>query len=146
MPEAKQTKIIPASPQVIYEIITDYKSYPQYMSGVDRVDIIQEKGSESLVEFTLSLIKPITYRLNMHHTPHNHVSWTLHSADIFKSNTGSWQLTDLGNGTTEVDYTVNIDFKLFVPKIIMRKLLEKQAPKLLNELEKRAETLRTSKT
>ena len=116
------------------------------MNGVDRVSIIHEEGHESLVEYTLSLIKSTTYRLSMLHTPYSQVSWTLNESDIFKKNTGSWQLKDLGNGTTDVTYTIDADFKFMVPKMIIRKLLNNRTPKLFSELRERVETLEKTDT
>ncbi|CAN0087864.1 unnamed protein product, partial [Chrysoparadoxa australica] len=42
MPQAKRTEVWDAPIEKIYEVITDYKSYPQFVDGCSSVDILSQ--------------------------------------------------------------------------------------------------------
>ena len=67
------------------------------------------------MEYHLNLIKKFKYTLSMiHHSPDS-VDWSFEKGDVFKRNTGSWRLVDKGDGTTEVNYGLDVEVKGFVP-------------------------------
>ena len=61
--------------------------------------IIETKANKKLIEFQVSVVKTITYRLWITEEAPKRVSWTLDSGDVFKTSTGSWDLSDAGGKT-----------------------------------------------
>jgi len=124
--------------ETLYAVITDYESYPEFVEGVSDINVLKESEKGATVEYSLNLIKTFTYVLEMKHEKNKSVSWKLKEGDIFKENIGSWQLKDLGDGKTEVTYTLDVDFKIFAPKMITDKLVANNVPSMLKAYEDRA--------
>jgi len=86
------------------------------------------------------MIKKLKYILKMEEKAPNKLTWSFESGDIFKVNSGSWELKDLGNGTTGVVYNVEIEVKGFFPGagMIVKTLTEVNLPNMLKAYEDRA--------
>ncbi len=138
MPVVERTEIFEIAVESFYRIITDYKAYPDFVDGVSDIEILSQKGDSLEVQFSLNLIKTFSYILQMKQIPNKKVEWSLKSGDIFKHNNGSWTLKDLGGGKTEVTYAIDIDFKGFVPKMLMNKLVSSNLPSMMKSYYKRA--------
>jgi ribosome-associated toxin RatA of RatAB toxin-antitoxin module len=145
MAEVKKTEIFDVDAESLYQVLVDYESYPEFVEGVSDINILKENEKGASVEYSLNLIKTFTYVLEMKHEKNKSVSWKLKEGDIFKANTGSWQLKDLGNGKTEVTYELEVDFKVFAPKMITDKLVANNVPSMLKSYHDRAKKLSKKK-
>jgi len=140
MPQAKRTEVWDAPIEKIYEVITDYDSYPEFVDGCSSVDVISKTDTEARVEFGLNLIKKFKYILVLKQTKPTEISWSFESGDIFKKNEGSWRLKDLGDGKTEVEYGLEVEIKGFAPKTLVNSLTEKNLPAMLKSYHERCKT------
>src|ERR1700722_2873942 len=120
-----------------FKVIADFSSYPQFMPEVKRVSVIETTGEKKLVEWELSIIKTFRYQLWMFEKPNTEVTWKFHTGEIFKENSGSWKLTDLGNGTTKADYDLTAKFGVFVPGMIEKKLISSNLPTMMKQFKER---------
>jgi ribosome-associated toxin RatA of RatAB toxin-antitoxin module len=141
----KKTEIFDVDAESLYQVIIDYESYPEFVDGVSDINVLKESSTGASVEYSLNLIKTFTYVLEMKHEKNKSVSWKLKEGDIFKGNTGSWHLKDLGNGKTEVTYELEVDFKVFAPKMITDKLVANNVPSMLKAYHERAKNLAKKK-
>ena len=131
MPQATRTEIWNAPIETVYNVLQDYDSYPEFVDGCSSTDVLSKDESGAEVEFGLNLIKKFKYILELSHDRPNSISWKFKSGDIFKKNDGSWQLKDLGDGKTEVHYTLEVEIKGFAPKAMVNSLTEKNLPAML---------------
>lgn len=141
MAEATRTETYNANIENFFKVVTDYSSYPDFMDGVSGVDVQSMDESGGKVEYHLNMIKKFSYTLSMSHQRPQKVSWSFDSGDLFAVNEGSWEFKDLGGDKTEVTYTVNVDFKVKVPKMILSKLAGKNLPKMMDSVYERAKCL-----
>jgi len=139
MPAATRTETWDIPIQKIFDVITDYESYPEFVDGCSSINILEQDESGARVEFGLNLIKKFKYILNLTHSGPSKVSWTFESGDIFKKNTGSWELTDLGDGQTEVKYSLEVEVKGFAPKSLVNSLTKKNLPAMLTSYQERCQ-------
>jgi coenzyme Q-binding protein COQ10 len=140
MPQATRTETWDAPIEKIFEIITDYNSYPEFVDGCSSVNVLEQSDTDARVEFGLNLIKKFKYILHLKQTRPNQISWSFESGDIFKKNEGSWQLKDLGDGRTEVQYGLEVEVKGFAPKTLVNSLTEKNLPAMLKSYHQRCKT------
>ena len=131
MPQAKRTETWDAPIEKIFDVITKYEDYPQYVEGCSSINILSQSDGESRVEFGLNFIKKFKYILVLKEERPNKISWSLESGDIFKKNEGSWEFKDLGDGRTEVNYGLEVEIKGFAPKKLVNTLTEKNLPAML---------------
>ena len=138
MPQVTKTEIWNAPVASCYRAITDYQSYPEFVEGISDVRVISQDEQGALVEYHLNLIKKFKYVLRLTHNSADSVDWVFEKGDVFKRNDGSWRLVDKGDGTTEVNYRLDVDVKGFVPGAIVRTLTEKNLPGMMDSFHARA--------
>ena len=143
MARADRTETYDVPVEKFYQAITDYKAYTNFVDGVKNVVVEKESADGAVVKFTLSIIKEISYTINLKHIPNKEVSWTLVTGDMMKINNGKWTLKDLGNGKTEVNYNLEIEFKGFLPGLgmIEKTLVNTNLPMTMKSFAKRAQEL-----
>jgi ribosome-associated toxin RatA of RatAB toxin-antitoxin module len=140
MAQASRTETVDIEINKIYDTIIDYAKYPEYVDGVSAIKVISQNETSAKVEYSLNIIKTFKYIVNTKQERPTRVSWTLDSGDLFKKNNGEWKLKDLGNGKTEVTYSLELDFKLFAPSSILTSLTDKNLPSMMKAFFNRAKT------
>ena len=143
MASAQRTEIMEASAENIYKVLSDYSSYGEYMDGVSKVEVIERNGASVLAKYDINMIKKFSYILKLDEVENKSITWSFVEGDIFSENSGSWQLKDLGDGTTEVEYNVEVEIKVKMmgSGMIIKKLVNTSLPALMKSVEKRAQDL-----
>jgi coenzyme Q-binding protein COQ10 len=143
MARAERVEVFDVPAEKFYQAVIDYRSYSSFVDGVKSVEVQQESPAGAKVVFNLNLIKEISYVLNLKHTPHTEVSWSLVSGDLMKINNGKWSIKDLGGGRTEVTYSLEIELKGFIPGLglIEKTLVNTNLPLTMKSFAKRAQSL-----
>ncbi len=138
MASASRTEVIDVDINKLYDVLVDYEKYPEFVDGVSGIKVLAKDEKTAKVEYNLNMIKSFKYTINLKQERPSRLSWTLDSGDLFKKNDGEWKLKDLGNGKTEVTYSLDLDFKMFAPSSILSALTEKNLPTMMNSFFKRA--------
>ena len=138
MPGASRCETFAIPIEKIFDVIVDYAYYPKLLGEVDSVEIIEQNETSALVKYNLQLIKTFSYVLRLEHERPHRVTWQLDSGDFFKSNNGSWTLTKEGDDRTKIDYEIDINFKIFAPKMITEKIVAHNLPKMMQAFYERA--------
>ena len=137
MSNTQVSEIFKAPIENVFDVLTDYKSYPDFLDGTDSVEILEMSEKGGKVKFSLNIIKEFTYVLEMKHERPHHISWKFSSGDLFKTNTGSWTLEKLDEKSTRVNYELDLAFKLLVPKMILKKLVNNNLPAMMKQYQDR---------
>jgi ribosome-associated toxin RatA of RatAB toxin-antitoxin module len=140
MPGASTSIVMDVPAKTIYQVVTDFESYPEFLPDV-RKAVVAKKGKNLQADFEISVIKTIRYSLAFSLDPHKKVSWTFVKGDIFKDNQGEWTFEELKKGQTKVTYNIEVDFGLFVPSMITNKLVGHNLPTMMKRFKERAEGL-----
>ncbi len=141
MASAKTTQIFNFSAQQIYDVISDFDNYSEFLPEVKKAKVIETKGSKQTVEMSVSMIKDFTYSIIATLDAPKGLSWVFYKGDVFKSNSGSWLLKPISESQTEVTYEVSADFKIFVPSMISKKMIEVSLPKMMDAYKQRLKKL-----
>jgi len=138
MAGAKRTETFQVDREKIFQAITDYEKYPEFVDGVHSVKVLEKSETGAKVQYSAKIIKNISYTLQLTHESPKRVSWKLVEGDIFKTNNGEWILEDKGNGQTEVTYSIDIELKIFAPKAILDGLVTGSLPSMMKSFANRA--------
>ncbi len=138
MATATRTEIVDVEINKLYDVITDYAKYADFVDGVSSTKVISQSDTSAKVEYSVNMIKSFKYTLATTQVRPTKVSWVLESGDLFKKNEGQWTLKDIGGGKTEVIYTLEVDFKMFAPNSILTALTQKNLPIMMQSFFKRA--------
>lgn len=141
MASAKATQIFNFSAQQIFDVISDFNNYSEFLPEVKTSKVIEEKGNKRTVEMSVSMIKDFTYSIIATLNEPKGLSWVFNQGDVFKSNSGSWTLKPISENQTEVTYEVAADFKIFVPSMISKKMIEVSLPKMMDAYKSRIKAL-----
>jgi ribosome-associated toxin RatA of RatAB toxin-antitoxin module len=133
-----------ATPQQCFDAITDFETYPEWNSGLERCTVLErdDQGRGSLVEMVLNLkLRTIRYTLRYDYSgaPH-HLSWRSVDGDV-KLIDGDYMFEDAGDGTTRMTYSVDVDFGMFVPGPVKSMLKTVTVRNAVRELKSRVESL-----
>lgn len=136
MPSASHTETFNCTVGEFFDIVSDYESYPKFLSEVKATKILETQSERKLVEFKVSVIKSFTYRLWMSEKKPDLVSWEFAGGEVFKTSTGSWALSDK-SGKCQAVYSVDATFGVFVPGPIAKSLLNVSLPAMMAAYHKR---------
>jgi coenzyme Q-binding protein COQ10 len=140
MATTQTSAVFNCTPEEFFKIVSDYEKYPEFLKEVTGCRIIKEENGKKLVEFSLSLMKTFSYQLWMKEETNKKVSWEFASGDIFKFNSGSWDIADEG-GKARATYNLEVEFTLFVPKFIANGLVSVNLPNMISAYHKRVSDL-----
>ena len=143
MANASKTVTMAVAREKFWKAVTDYMSYPTFVDGVHKVEIISKEGTSSKVRYGISLMnKEINYLLNHDESAiPNKMEWSCVESNFLKSNKGSWVVKELGPEKIEVTYTVEIEFTIPVPSLMLSPIIRSTLPRMLDSFEKKAKAL-----
>lgn len=142
MAGAKHTYTMNVPLEALWEVITDYAAYPEFVEGLESLTITKKEGKSTFADYVVSMFgKKVKYTLKHTESPKKGLKWTMTEGEFFKSNDGSWELAEAGEGKTEATYTVDVGFPLLVPKSIVNTLTGTQLPTMMKAFEDRAKAV-----
>lgn len=140
MPKVERTEIFDSPIEKIYDVIVDFASYPQFVPGVDKIIVLDGSKDQTRAEYQINIIKNFKYIIKIKHQKPTTVSWTFESGDLFKKNDGGWSLKKIDENKTEVTYYLDVEFKIFAPKMIVDKLVAGNLPQMMQSFAKRVKS------
>jgi coenzyme Q-binding protein COQ10 len=138
MAGASRSIVINVPPEKLFDVVTDYESYAEFLPEVKSVRV-ERAGPSVSVHYEVNLVKTIKYSLKMTEERPTRVRWSLIKGDFMKENNGSWELKPAGEGKTEATYNIEVGVGPLVPKTITSMLVDKSLPSMLEAFKKRAE-------
>lgn len=139
MAEASKSIQMPVARDKLWKVIKDYERYPEFVEGVHTAKVLSREGKTVRVQYGIELLgKEITYTLDHHEEGDERMHWEFVESNILKANSGEWVLKSAGANATDVTYSLALDFKIYVPGMILNGLVKSSLPKMLESFEKRA--------
>lgn len=140
MPGVERTIQIRAPIDTVFDVITDYEKYPDFLPETQAVSILENKSGIKVVRFELELVMRIHYTLKMTEASPDRVAWTLVDSNMLKRNEGAWSLRSTGDGT-EATYGLEVKLRGIIPKSVSTRLMGTTLPMTLDRFKKRAESM-----
>lgn len=140
MAQASTSEVFNCTPLEFYKIVTDYPSYPQFLTEVKQCTVLKTDGKRKLVEFQVAFMKTFKYSLWMTEEEPSLISWEFAGGDIFKTMKGSWSIQDQA-GKCKASYNVEATFGMMVPGFITKGLLDVNLPNMMSSYHKRIKTV-----
>jgi hypothetical protein len=112
---------IKASRNDVLKVLKDYTGYPEFMPNVSRIEIVEQRGNEAVLNYTLALPmgKTKKYRLKMSEQKPGRqfsvLAWKiqnwpeLKSEETITDTTGYWRIEENGENVSLVLYHVYTD-------------------------------------
>src|SRR4051794_21232307 len=136
--------VVDASPAEVMAVIADFPAYPSWATGVKTAEVLSQLpgGRAEQVFFTLD-VAPIKdeYTLAYDWSGEDQVTWTLVEGKMLRALDGAYELTDRGDGTTDVTYRLALDVSIPLIGMLKRKGEKILIDTALKGLKKRVESL-----
>ncbi len=142
MAGANHTTLFNVSLDDLWDVITDYEGYADFVEGLESLEVTKREGKDVYANYTVSMFgKKVHYTLKHTETPKKSLKWEMVEGEFFKHNNGGWDLKAKGDAAVEATYTVDVGFPLLVPKAIVNTLTGTQLPTMMKAFEDRAKEL-----
>jgi ribosome-associated toxin RatA of RatAB toxin-antitoxin module len=135
----KQSIEIAATPELVWDVIVDFESYPSFVPNQTGATIIERAEGRWRVEFALSIAKRLRYTLDLEGERGRTLRWHLVDGDMMKENEGGWLLEPLPDGRTRATYDIAVELKGFVPASVTNLLVAQTLPANLQAFKDEAE-------
>jgi ribosome-associated toxin RatA of RatAB toxin-antitoxin module len=134
---------IKASPGAVMDVIADFEAYPEWTGAVKRAEVLSQRddGRAELVHYQLdagAIKDEYTLTYDWSEMP-GVLRWKLVEGQMLKLLTGSYEVSEASDGTTDVTYTLAVDVKIPLLGMIKRKAEKVIIDTALKELKKRVE-------
>jgi len=119
---------IDAPAAACFEVAVDVESYPEWASGVKRVEVLETdaEGRPQRAAFVLEgFVKEISYELTYDYDPPYRMSWKADPSPDIAMLEGSYTFTETEDGATEVVYALSVIPSFTLPGFVRRQA-EKQ--------------------
>jgi uncharacterized membrane protein len=141
-----QSIVIDAPCDKVAAVICDFSHYPEWVSAVKAVDVAEEyeDGYASQVRFGLDAgVVADEYTLAYEYADDlSRIEWRLvKPSKMQKSQAGSYDLADNGDGTSTVTYTLAVELSIGMLGMFKRKAEKMIMDSALKELKRRVESL-----
>lgn len=140
---ASHTVVIDAPAELCFDLLTDYERLAEWQRTVISAEVLEHDraSGDKVVETTINaLIKKVRYVMRNHFDRPHRIWWEYLEGDV-RSIDGEYRFTQLDDGSTQVECTLEIDPGSFVPGPIKKLLAETSLRGSLEQLKERAESL-----
>ena len=128
-----------APQELAFAVLWDVVRYPEFLTDV--VDVMVEPGdspSEQIVHYVVRAPRKLEYSLRMSAVAPERIDWTLLQSDLQRKNRGSWVFSTAPEGAL-LTMEIAMEFKMPVPDVIMKKLVEFNLPVMMRQVRARIE-------
>jgi ribosome-associated toxin RatA of RatAB toxin-antitoxin module len=136
--------VVNAKPAEVMAVIADFDSYPQWAQGVKKTEVVKPgsggRADQVYFELDASPIKD-QYTLGYDWDGDRAVTWHLVEGKMLRGMDGAYELTDNGDGTTEVTYRLAVEISIPMIGMLKRKAEKVIIDTALKGLKKRVESL-----
>ncbi len=139
MPKVSKSVTINAAKNRVFDVVTDYAAYKDFIPEIESVEIVKKGASSTDVSFEVNLVVRTSYTLRFKPKKYQSVDWSLVKGDYMKSNSGSWNFSSVGVNKTRLTYSTEVEFGWLVPSSVAKALIEDNLPNMLRLFKKRIE-------
>ncbi|MBI4729312.1 MAG: SRPBCC family protein [Acidobacteria bacterium] len=134
---------IAAAPEAIMAAVTDYEAYPEWASGVKKVEILERdsegRGSKVHYEVAQGPVKADYTLAYDYDSDGRHLSWTFVEGHGMRDLSGSYALEPKGEATV-VTYRLRAEISLPLPGFLKRQAEKTIIDTALKGLKRRVES------
>ncbi|MFB6396913.1 SRPBCC family protein [Polymorphospora lycopeni] len=139
-----QSIVIGASPAQVAAVICDFARYPEWSEAMKEVEVVEEyeDGYASRVRFVIDAgVLADEYTLAYEYAEDiSRIEWQLVApSKMQKSQTGSYDIDDNGDGTATVTYTLEVELSVGMLGMFRRKAEKAIMDTALKQLKRRVE-------
>jgi ribosome-associated toxin RatA of RatAB toxin-antitoxin module len=142
---ATESILVNASPQGVYDVVTDFENYAAWVTDLKRIDVLthDDQGRPLEVEFRAAAFgRSTTYTLHYDYSQApEQLSWHQVEGDLTETLNGQYRF-DLDDDVTRVTYDLEVELLVPIPTFIKSRAAYRIQTQALRELKAQAERQR----
>ncbi|MGE4431589.1 MAG: type II toxin-antitoxin system RatA family toxin [Sphingobium sp.] len=141
MPKHNETRHLPYTPEQMFDLVADVRSYPQFLPWVSATRVRSDSETEMVADMIVGfkgLSESFTSRVNKERPHRVHVDY-LEGPLSHLSN--DWQFRPDGEGGVLIDFEVDFAFKNRLFEMIAGQVFDKALRRMIGAFETRAAKL-----
>ncbi|PKL41300.1 MAG: hypothetical protein CVV44_01305 [Spirochaetae bacterium HGW-Spirochaetae-1] len=128
---------INASPEIVWEMLTDFDHHAEFVPNVIKSRVIKTMGASSIIDKEVKFaFKRVSMVLEAVIIIKNRLLRWHQQKGPFRINRGEWAIEKTDDGKCRVTYTLQVKPNFYVPIWMRRRLTESNVIKLFKALEK----------
>ncbi len=140
MPRVETRKILAVDKNKLFQTVFKYQDYPKFIHGLKSIEVRRTGLGTARLTYHLSLIKDIVFTVDLIEDKDlGTVKWSLVASNFFETINGHWKVKELGAERCEVEYDVELESRVPIPRLILRQLVKRTLPGILKSFEKQAQ-------
>jgi uncharacterized membrane protein len=131
-----------ASPEAVFAVAVDLARYPEWATGVNRVEVldVDGQGRPARARFEIEgFVKRVTYELRYEYDEPHRIEWWAIPGDDIRDMHGSYEFRAREGGGTEIVYALRVTPAFVVPGFLRRQAEKQIVSSALRGLRRRAE-------
>src|SRR5262245_49539911 len=100
MGRAENTVLIEAPVERVFDVISAYEKYPEFLPEMYAVRVLSRHGNVVTARFALELMMRFDYTLRLVEEAPRAIGWSLVDAKILLASSGGWRLDPAEGGGT----------------------------------------------
>ena len=146
MPSLTQTKTLPYSAELIYQLVIDIEKYPEFLPWCKQAKIVRKISDNNLEADLLINFKSFfeKYRSDVKYKKDSQGLYFIDVTAIegpFKNLTNKWKISPLENGNCEVSFFIEFEFNSIILSKMIGTIFAKATEKMMSAFEERAKNL-----
>ena len=142
---ATESIVVHAPASVVYEVVTDFARYGEWVSELKRIEILERDAAGRALEVAFRAAAfgrstSYTLRYDYSRAPEE-LNWTQTEGDLTDSLHGKYRFEPVGDAT-RVTYDLEVDLAVPIPTFVKTRAAQRIQFQALGELKARAESLR----
>ena len=123
MPGVTRNTTVPGvTPRELYDVVTDYPSYPRFFTDFTQVIVHAKEGETLTVEFKAKVVLEISYTLKIVHDPQQLTTrWSFIRGTMVTDSRGGWSFSETPGGA-RIDYEASIEVNAPLPGFMKNKI------------------------
>lgn len=141
MPTHAEKKVLPYTPQQLFDIISDVARYPEFLPWVDSANVYDRHESHFTADVDIGY-KFLTYpyKCRVHLTPPNRIDIEYLTGPFTYLN-NHWILTPMNDKLTEIDFYIDFEFSNPMLQSLLTPVFSEAVSRMIRAFEVRAGSL-----
>lgn len=134
-------RVVRAAPDDVLAVIVDVESYPRWQDDVRSVEVLErdDQGRAARARFLVDArLFQADYTLAYSYDDTS-VEWTLERSEQMRTLDGGYTVSDNGDGTTMVEYRLDAEPTISIPRFMRRTASQKIVRGALDDLKRQVE-------
>ena len=141
MPRHQETRVLPYTPEQMFDLVSDVASYPKFLPWVTAVRVRSNSETEMVADVIVGfkgLRETFSSRVAKQRPGHIHVDYL---EGPLKHLNNDWKFGPDGQGGCRIDFCVDFAFKNRVFEMLAGQVFDRAVRKMVNAFEERAARL-----